>query len=161
MKLFLEGLQNQIKEFIKNNIRLRFIGDLTRFPVKHQQYIAKAQQSCANNRGMIFVAALNYGGQWDIVQAVKQVAKKVAAGKLLIDEINDDSIAQYLTLADLPNPDLLIRTSGEQRISNFFLWQLAYTELYFIQQLWPDFTKECFQAALDDYAKRQRRFGRV
>jgi undecaprenyl diphosphate synthase len=154
MQLFLKGLQESTKKLHKNQIQLRFIGDLSRFSVKLRQQIKKAAELTKHNTGLKLVIAVNYGGQWDILQATKKIMQKN-------ENISAETFAKSLVTADLPDPDLFIRTSGEQRISNFFLWQLAYTELYFTDVLWPDFDEQHFIQALRTFAKRKRRFGKL
>ena len=124
-----------------------------------QQAIANAEQLTAKNTGMTLILAANYGGLWDITQATKALLNKVLTKELSIDDVNEQTISQLLSTADIPDPDLFIRTSGEQRISNFYLWQLSYAELYFTETAWPDFDKTSFQKALDFYAQRERRYG--
>jgi undecaprenyl diphosphate synthase len=126
-----------------------------------QDYIAKAEQRTATNTGLTLVVAANYGGRWDIAQASRQIAEAAAAGRLRPEEVTVERLHQYTCLADLPEPDLFIRTGGEQRLSNFLLWQLAYTELYFTDRLWPDFDVDDLDAACAAFAGRQRRFGRT
>lgn len=159
MNLFLSALESEIEKLHQNNVQLRFVGDVTRFSSELCASIAKAQQLTAQNNGLKLVIAVNYGGRWDIVQAARELAKAIEAGQLAINDINQESFASYLNLSDLPEPDLFIRTSGEQRISNFLLWQLAYTELYFTSILWPDFDEQTLQDALNFYASRERRYG--
>ncbi|MGD9152562.1 MAG: isoprenyl transferase [Gammaproteobacteria bacterium] len=161
MRLLLKGLQDATQKLHKNNIQLRFIGDLNRFSVKLRQRIEKAVKLTQNNTGLKLVIAINYGGQWDILQATKKISQKIVDREIAVKDICAETFAKYLTTADLPDPDLFIRTSGERRISNFFLWQLAYTELYFTDILWPDFNEHHFKQALDDFAKRKRRFGNI
>lgn len=161
MQLLLTELQNATQKLYKNNIQLRFIGDLSRFSVKLRQQIEKAVKLTQNNTGLKLVIAINYGGQWDILQATKKISQKIADQEITAKDIRAETFAKHLVTADLPNPDLFIRTSGEQRISNFFLWQLAYTELYFTDVLWPDFNEQHFKQALDDFTKRKRRFGMI
>lgn len=160
MTLFLGALQRRVPELDKNGIRLRFIGDLSAFAPEIRAGVAEAERLTAGNHAMHLSVAVNYGGQWDIARAARRVAQEVAAGRMQADEIDEATFAGYLSLAGLPPPDLLIRTGGELRISNFLLWQLAYSELYFSDVLWPDFDAAAFDAALTDYASRQRRFGR-
>jgi undecaprenyl diphosphate synthase len=159
MQLFLQGLQESTEKLHKNNIQLRFIGDLTRFSVKLRQQITETTKLTQHNTGLKLIIAVNYGGQWDILQATKKLAQQIVNQKITAEDICTKTFAQFLITADLPDPDLFIRTSGEQRISNFFLWQLAYAELYFTDVLWPDFDEQCFMQALDAFAKRKRRFG--
>jgi undecaprenyl diphosphate synthase len=160
-ELFATALQNEINELHKNQIRLRIIGDRQAFSQRLVELITQAEQLTAQNTGLTLVIAANYGGQRDIVTATQQLAHQVVQGRLQIDEINEVIFAKHLSLADLPAPELLIRTGGEQRISNFLLWQLAYTELFFTDVLWPDFDQDTFMQALSSYGTRQRRFGRT
>lgn len=159
MDLFLKTLTKEAKELHKNKIRLRFIGDRSRFSAKLCHRIQESETLTEKNTGMQLLVAVNYGGRWDIVQATRNLVSQVLAGDLNPDEIDETVFQKALLIADLPEPDLLIRTSGEQRISNFFLWQCAYTELYFTPVLWPDFKRDAFEDALTSYAQRQRRFG--
>ncbi len=161
MELFLGALQRETRKLAENNVRLRIIGDRSRFPEKLQQAIERAEQATAGSDGLVLAVAANYGGRWDITQAARKVAEEVARGELDPAEISEERIRRHTVLADLPEPDLFIRTGGEQRISNFLLWQLAYTELYFTDTLWPDFKEEAFEEALRSFAGRQRRFGRT
>jgi len=161
MDLFMTSLRAEVKKLHKNNIRLRVIGDCSAFSDKLQAQIQSSEQLTANNTGMNVLIAANYGGQWDISQAVQQLARDVQSGDLAVEDINPQRIQEKICGADLPLPDLFIRTGGDQRISNFLLWQLAYTELYFTPTLWPDFTPDALQLALNDYAGRQRRFGKT
>jgi undecaprenyl diphosphate synthase len=159
LNLFLFALEHDAKKLHHNNVRLRIVGDRSAFSLALQNSIAAAEALTANNTGLTLVIAANYGGQWDITHATRQIAEKVAAGELNPSAINNTVVQQYLSLADLPYPDLFIRTGGEQRVSNFFLWQLAYTELYFPAVFWPAFDEHEFDNALAYYASRQRRFG--
>jgi undecaprenyl diphosphate synthase len=161
MKLLLKSLQKEIKKLHEKNVQLRVIGDRSRLSAGVVEAIEKAQQLTANNTGPILVLAINYGGQWDLVHAAKNLAVEVEQGKLSSDAVDADAFAKHVSLADLPPVDFFIRTSGELRISNFFLWQLAYAELYFTDVLWPDFSKDEFIKALSVYQHRQRRFGSV
>ncbi|MDO9371729.1 MAG: isoprenyl transferase [Gammaproteobacteria bacterium] len=161
LDLFLRALQSRIQELHRNNIRLRVIGERAAFSVKLQAQITAAEELTQANTGLVLNIAANYGGRWDIVQAARQIAQRVERGDLPATAIDDAVFASHLSLAGLPEPDLFIRTGGEQRISNFLLWQLAYTELYFTDVLWPDFDAAAFDLALSAYAQRQRRFGRV
>lgn len=161
MELFFSNLQKELPSFQKHDIQVRFIGDLGQFSSQLQQRISTTQQQTINNKGLVLVIAVSYGGRWDIVQATKRLAQQVSDGQLQIDEIDENKFAQVISLADLPAPDLFIRTSGEQRISNFLLWQLAYAELYFTETFWPDFTDKHFQAALNFFQQRVRRFGKI
>lgn len=161
MTLLQNLLENEVYELHANNVKLRVIGDLERLNASLRQAIMTAQGLTVNNTGLQLNIALNYGGRWDIVQAARALCTAVVNGKENLSTITEESFAQYLTLSDLPNPDLLIRTSGEQRISNFLLWQLAYSEIYFCDTLWPDFTALDLERALEFYSQRQRRFGLV
>ena len=161
MNLFLTTLRREIRRLHAANVRMRFIGDRSAFATALQDYIAQAEQRTAANTGLTLVIAANYGGRWDIAQASRRVADEVAAGRLRTDEITVELLHRYTCLADLPEPDLFIRTGGEQRVSNFLLWQLAYTELYFTDRLWPDFDVQDLDAACAAFASRQRRFGRT
>jgi undecaprenyl diphosphate synthase len=159
MELFLTALEREVNKLHESRVRLRVIGDLTQFPKKLQKRIQDSMSMTAGNHGLILNIAANYGGKWDITQATKKVAQQVRDGVLTVEQIDEQSIADNLELSDLPEPDLFIRTGGEQRISNFLIWQLAYTELYFARVLWPDFDREEFASAVKSFASRQRRFG--
>ena len=157
MELFLRALESEVAKLHENGIRFRVIGDLAPFSERIRDLIAQAEALTANNDQLTFSVAANYGGRWDILQAVR----KLLVAKNSADEITEDDLTQHLCLADLPEPDLFIRTGGEQRISNFLLWQLAYTELYFTDALWPDFDPAALDAAIASYQQRERRFGRT
>lgn len=159
MELFSHSLKQETKKLHEHNIRIRFIGDRNNFTDKLLMRMQHAETLTAQNTGLCLVIAVNYGGQWDILNAVQQLALKAQKGELNPEQINNQVFQEALALGDLPQPDLFIRTSGEQRLSNFFLWQLAYTELYFPPIYWPDFGKDEFEKALNYYANRQRRFG--
>ena len=160
MALFLSVLKRQeIKQLHKNNVRLKFIGNRSSFAEKLQQNMREVEELTRNNTGMTVIVAADYGGRWDIANAVTNIVDKVTAGELSADAIDVDLVHQYTSNSDYPDPDLCIRTGGEHRISNFLLWQFAYTELYFTDCYWPDFDDAQFQIALDDFAKRQRRYG--
>lgn len=161
LKLFLESLQSNLQELSEKNIRLRVIGDRAPFDDGLLHQIEHSEQLTANNTGLQLVMAINYSGRWDITQAAQKLAKQVAEQQLPISAITAETLQQHLCLPDLPEPDLLIRTSGEQRISNFMLWQFAYTEMFFTDLYWPDFDSKAFRAALDFYYSKQRRFGRT
>lgn len=158
-KLFLSVLKQETNKLNKHNVRLKIIGDMGLFPKEVQQMAIDAQALLANNTGLTLVIAANYGGQWDIAQAAQQIAKRAANGEINVDDINIDTFAQYLCLADQPKVDLLIRTSGELRISNFLLWDIAYSELYFTDTLWPDFSPKALDKAVESFNNRDRRFG--
>lgn len=157
MELFLRALENEVARLHENDIRFRVIGDLSGFSERIQALIRDAEALTRNNSRLTFTVAANYGGRWDIVQAVK---KLVAAG-VTQAEVSEAALAQHFSMADMPEPDLFIRTGGEQRISNFLLWQLAYTELYFTDALWPDFDDLALDKAIASYRTRERRFGRT
>jgi undecaprenyl diphosphate synthase len=159
MELFGELLKNQVHKLHEKNIQIHFVGDLSKFSSSLQQLMYKAKTLTQANTGLKLVLATNYGGRWDITQATRQIAQAVQQKEFSISEIDEKKVEKYLTLSDLPPIDFLIRTSGEMRISNFFLWQLAYSELYFTDILWPDFDEKAFEEALASYAGRKRRFG--
>ncbi len=161
MDLFVNTLKKEVNALDRNNVRLRFIGDRSAFSDNLQKLIDESEAQTAGNRQLELVIAANYGGQWDISQAARRLAEQVNAGELKPDEITPERLGREMCIADLPLPDLFIRTGGERRISNFLLWQLAYTELYFTDILWPVFDEDEFSKALDWYANRQRRFGRT
>ena len=161
LDFFLRALQTDVKKLHQNNIRFRVLGDLASFSNETQQRIREAEALTAHNTGMTLVLAANYGGQWDITQAAQKLAYKVAQGDLNPEDITPSLLEQHLTTAGLPSPDLFIRTSGEQRISNFFLWQLAYAELYFTPIHWPDFNEQELSQAIHYYQTRERRFGKI
>jgi undecaprenyl diphosphate synthase len=159
MGLFVEALQREVDELHRNKVRLEFIGAREQLQQGLIDKIAAAEAQTKDNTGLHLIVAVAYGGRWDIVQATRQAAGKVAAGELNPDDIDDEVIAGGLALHGLPDPDLLIRTGGEQRISNFLLWNLAYAELWFCDALWPDFGEQHFDEALAFYCRRQRRYG--
>ncbi len=161
MGLFMTALEQQVRKLHKNNVRLQIIGDQTAFAPKLQSRIAESEQITRTNTGLRLVVAANYGGRWDIVRAASRIAARARAGELDPEAITQEVFESALSIHDLPPPDLFIRTGGEQRISNFLLWQLAYTELYFTETLWPDFDRQAFEDALASFASRQRRFGRT
>ena len=161
MNLLLITLRKEVKQLHEHNIRLRIIGDKTPLNLKLQHAICDAEQLTVNNTALTLVVAINYGGAWDIVQATRHLLTRVTAGELSIQDIDEASLQQGLSTADLPVPDFFIRTSGEQRLSNFFLLQAAYAELYFTDVMWPDFSAAHFETALQDFSQRQRRYGRV
>lgn len=159
MGLFLATLQREITKLHQNNIRLRFIGDRAPFPDKLRKKMAEGEILTRGNTALTVVVAVNYGGRWDLCQAFRSVAEKIKAGQLNSNDIAEDLIDQHLSTCGLPEPDLFIRTGGEERVSNFLLWQLAYTELYFTQTLWPDFNQKSLDEAIQSFKGRQRRFG--
>jgi undecaprenyl diphosphate synthase len=159
MELLKRYLKSELSELIKNNIRLNVIGDTHILPEDVWKMVSEAVKKTAANKGMILNIALSYSGRNEIVQAVRKISRDLQDGKITSDQISEDTFEQYLFTAGLPDPDLLIRTSGEYRISNFLLWQIAYTELYVTDVLWPDFRKDNLILALLDFQKRERRFG--
>lgn len=161
MQLFIMALQREVKKLHKNNIRLVVMGDLDGFSEQIQGLIAEAEDLTRNNDRMTLVVAANYGGQWDIARAARLMAEEVRAGRLNPEDITEQTLHNYTWLHEFPAPDLMIRTGGEQRISNFMLWQTAYAEFYFSDALWPDFKEEEYKKALAAFAARTRRFGRT
>jgi undecaprenyl diphosphate synthase len=161
MSLLIESVIKETSELNKNNVRLRTIGNLSSFP---ENVIAKLNQAIeftSKNTGLVLTLALSYGSRWEITEAVKKIATKVVAREIEPENINENVIEQYLTTHGMPDPELIIRTSGEQRLSNFLLWQGAYSEFYFPTVLWPDFKKKDLMKAVDEYQKRERRFGKT
>lgn len=161
MDLFLLALKREVKKLVKNNLRLKIIGDTTAFSEAIQTAIVQAEADTLGNSGMLLAIAANYGGHWDIVQATQKLAERVKAGQLEPAQIDADLLGSQLMLGACPAPDLCIRTAGEQRISNFMLWQMAYTEFYFTPEYWPDFNKDSLYKAFAAYSGRVRRFGRT
>jgi undecaprenyl diphosphate synthase len=159
MALFTRYLRSEVRELHENGIRLRIIGDRSRFAPRLRRLMDESELMTARNTRFTLVIAADYGGQWDIMQAARALAADVASGALRADEIGAEALEARLSMSDLPRPDLLIRTGGDHRISNFLLWQIAYTELYFTECFWPDFDAGEFALALRDYAARERRFG--
>jgi undecaprenyl diphosphate synthase len=161
MDLFSQALKGQVTRLHNNNIRLKIIGDLSRFSESLQQQIQQAHQLTENNTGLTLNICANYGGRWDITQSVQQIAEQVKRGELEPEAITEQMISDSLTTATLPEPDLFIRTGGEQRVSNFLLWQMAYTEFYFTDSLWPEFGATELDHAIASFTSRERRFGRT
>ena len=161
MELLVSTISGEVKTLNKNGIRLQAIGNLSSLPTGCQKELASAIASTAANTHMTLVLALSYSARWEIINAVKNIAVDIEKGLVNSSDINDQFFESYLTTADLPDPDLLIRTSGEMRISNFLLWQIAYSEIYITETLWPDFRKEHLHLAIVDYQKRERRFGKT
>jgi undecaprenyl diphosphate synthase len=159
MQLFLEAMDREIDELHKNKVRLRFIGDRSALSVKLQSRMAASEELMAANPGLKLQVAVSYGGRWDIVQATRRLAAAVAAGSVKLEDIDEARFGRELSLGDVVDPDLFIRTGGDHRISNFLLWNLAYTELHVCDTLWPDFDVPQFEAALASFAGRERRFG--
>ena len=161
MELFLKALDREVKNLQQNGIRLTFIGDRSQFPAEIRQRMIAAESLTRSNGEMTLNVAANYGGRWDIMQAAKNLAREVGKGDLAAEDIDRDTFASHLSTADIPDPDLLIRTGGEMRISNFLLWQCAYSELYFSPVLWPDFGPDELDRAIKAYQERERRFGKT
>jgi len=161
MDLFMFVLTKEVKRLHKNNIRFQVIGDLSRFSERLQKNIAKSEALTKGNTGLILSVAANYGGRWDIANAAKKIAVQVSQGEITIDEIDESALHQHTALAQIPPLDLLIRTGGDFRISNFLLWQAAYAELYFTDVLWPDFSEIEFERAISTFDQRERRFGKT
>jgi undecaprenyl diphosphate synthase len=159
MKLFLNALDREVEELDRRGVRVRFIGERERFSTGIRERMDAAEQQTRANTRLDLVIAASYGGRQDIAAAARALAADVAAGRLRAEEIDEAAMASKMSLSDLPPPDLFIRTGGDQRISNFLLWQLAYTELWFTELLWPELDAATLQSALDDYARRERRFG--
>ena len=161
MGLFVRALDKEVEELHANGVRLRFIGDLSAFDEPLRQRMQAAMTHTVGNTRLQVNIAVSYGGRWDIVQASRRAAAAVARGELRAEDIDEARLGQWMSLADLPPLDLFIRTGGECRISNFLLWQVAYAELYFTDTLWPDFDQACLRQAIEDYARRERRYGRT
>ncbi|MEM7468856.1 MAG: isoprenyl transferase [Pseudomonadota bacterium] len=161
LDLFVVALEQEVDKLHQNNVRLKIIGDTEAFPQKLQDRIVAAEQLTSANTGLNLSIAANYGGRWDIIRSLRLLAEQVKAGQVEPQDITEEHLGKFVCLADLPEPDLFIRSGGEQRISNYLLWQLAYTELYFSDRLWPDFDADEFEKALASYQVRQRRFGQT
>jgi undecaprenyl diphosphate synthase len=161
MELLVNTLQKEIKSLHKNRVRLKTIGDISQLPTDCRVNLKDAMNQTAENTGLTLFIALNYSGRWEILKAVNEISKKIKSGEVAVGEIDEQMIAENLETAGVPDPELLIRTSGEMRISNFLLWQIAYTEIYITPTLWPDFRKEDLYLAVCEYQKRERRFGKV
>lgn len=161
MQIMLKAILNEIPTFQKNNIRFRVIGDFSRLSEKLKQEIADCMQLTENNSALDLIVFLSYSGKWDIIHAVNEFMKENVSAKNTVPVLTAENLTRYLSTYKIPDPDLLIRTSGEQRISNYMLWQTAYTEYYFTEILWPDFRKTEFQLALDAFSQRDRRYGKI
>lgn len=161
MTLLVGTIKDETKTLNKNDIRLNAIGDLKSLPSKAYSQLMKAIEKTAGNKRMVLTLALSYSSKWEMLEAIKAIAGEVGRGNLQLDDIVDETVKKYLTTYNMPDPELLIRTSGEHRISNFLLWQIAYAELYFTDKLWPDFDKEELYKAILDYQHRERRFGKT
>lgn len=161
MRLLSKTIAEEVKTLNDNDIRLNAIGDLKRLPKYNYDALMKAIDDTKDNKRMTLTLCLSYSGRWEIAQAAKIIAEKVKSGELDVEQIDEDVFSKYLNTKDMPDPELLIRTSGEERISNFLLWQLAYSEFYFTDKFWPDFGKEDLYSAIVDYQNRERRFGKT
>ncbi|WP_392566357.1 polyprenyl diphosphate synthase [Utexia brackfieldae] len=161
MALFIYALNREVKRLHQNNIKLRIIGDISRFNQQLQKMIYQAQSLTENNTGLVLNIAANYGGHWDILQATKKLIAQIEDNQLSLAQLDEAVFQKQLCLADLPDVDLVIRTGGECRISNFLVWQIAYAELYFIETLWPDFDESAFMQAIEVFQSRERRFGNI
>ena len=161
MDLFVRTLRKEVEDLHRNGVRVRFIGERSAFEPKLQKLMDTSEAKTAGNDRLTLVIAVNYGGRWDIASAARKLAARAVAGEIALEDIDGESLGEAMCIADLPEPDLFIRTGGEQRISNYLLWQLAYTELFFTDTLWPDFDDAAFDEALRWFAGRQRRFGQT
>ena len=161
MSLLVKTIDKEVDSFMKNDIRFQVIGDIKSLPTKAQRQLQNAVDKTINNKRLTLVLALSYGSRWEIVEACKKIVNKVSEGSLNVNELDEDLFAANLSTSEIPDPELLIRTSGELRISNFLLWQIAYSELYFSDKLWPEFGKDDLYEAIVDYQNRERRFGKT
>jgi len=161
MELLVSSLKKEIDSLNKNKVKIRTIGDISQLPLACRENLEIAKEATKNNTGLTLLIALNYSGRWEILKAVNELIRDMQAGKAKWKLVDEDLFSFYLDTKEIPDPSLLIRTSGEMRISNFLLWQIAYTELYVTQKLWPDFRKEDLYEAICEYQKRERRFGKV
>ncbi len=161
MNLIVVSIEQQTPDLIKNNVRLTTIGNMERMPQFARERLAKCMADTSHCTGLVLCLALSYSARWEIVEACKTIATKASQGLINVDDINEDVVAQAMKTCDMPDPDLLIRTAGDERISNFLLWQIAYSELYFTSKFWPDFTKEDFYQAIINFQNRERRFGKT
>ncbi len=161
MNLIVVAIERETPDLIKNNVRLDMIGDIERMPEFARTRLNKCMADTSHCTGLTLILALSYSSKWEIIEAVKSIAKRAIDGEITVDAIDDAMISQSLTTNNFPDPDLLIRTAGDLRISNFLLWQIAYSELYFTPKYWPDFTKDDFCEAIIEYQRRERRFGKT
>jgi len=157
MTLLIKAINNETKDLIKNNISLKTIGDISQLPLKCQKELAESIKKTKDNTGMTLILALSYSGKWEIINTIKKILQQ----EITLENFSEDIFQQYLTTNNVPDPELLIRTSGEKRISNFMLWQIAYSELYFTEKKWPDFRREDLKEAIIEYQNRERRFGKT
>ena len=161
MNLLVQSITDELEEMNEKGVRLQTIGNIKNLPDSCQKALKEAIESTKDNKKLTLILALSYSSRWEITNAISKMAKNIEDNKLSSDEINEQLISSYLSTANFPDPELLIRTSGESRISNFLMWQLAYTELLFTDTLWPDFDKECYYKAIVDFQRRERRFGKT
>lgn len=161
MHLIVIAIERETPDLIKNNVRLTMIGDFSRMPAEAYERLCQCGRDTAHCTGLTLCLALSYSARWEITEACRQIAQKIADGQLAVNDICDNTISAHLTTNKFPDPDLLIRTGGEMRISNFMLWQIAYSEIYVTDTYWPDFSKECFYQAIIDFQSRERRFGKT
>ncbi len=161
MALMIQAVANETPELVKNNIRVKVIGDIDRLPTDTKKALNYCLETTSSCTGTTVVLALSYSSKWELTKATRDIAYDLQSGKIKADAIDEDLINLYLTTKNIPDPDMLVRTGGEQRISNFLLWQIAYSELYFTDELWPDFNEESLYKAIVDYQNRERRFGKT
>lgn len=161
MALMIQAVANETPELVKNNVRVKVIGDVDRLPDDTKKALSHCLETTSTCTGTTVILALSYSSKWELTEAVKSIAEDVKTGKVDIDNIDEDLVSSYLSTKEFPNPDILIRTGGELRISNFLLWQIAYSELYFTNELWPDFNEESLYKAVVDFQNRERRFGKT
>ncbi|MDX9798979.1 MAG: polyprenyl diphosphate synthase, partial [Bacteroidales bacterium] len=161
MMLFMQSMENETPTMMENNVRFRVIGEIEKLNEHTQEAVRKITEKTSGNTGLTLIVALSYSSRWEIVNAAKRIAQEVRANGLSVEDIDQESFSNFLCTKDFPDPDLLIRTSGEYRISNFLMWQISYSELYFTETLWPDFNKEEFYKAILDFQNRERRFGKT
>lgn len=161
MNLIVVAIERETPDLIKNNVRLTMVGDISRMPEFASTRLRKCMDETSHCTGLTLILALSYSSRWEIIEACKSIASQVKSGEIAVEDITDELFSKNLATKDIPDPDLLIRTAGDYRISNYLLWQIAYSELYFTQVYWPDFSKEDFYAAVIDYQSRERRFGKT
>jgi undecaprenyl diphosphate synthase len=161
MQLLVDSIEKELPALMKNGIRLKTLGNIAELPGNCKDQLKKAEEKTKDNAKTTLILALSYSGRWDIIEAMKKIGNDIKEGKIQPSEVDDSVVSAALNTAQYPDPDLLIRTSGEQRISNFLLWEIAYSEVYFTDVLWPDFTKNHFLDAILDYQSRERRFGKT